>query len=683
MMYLFELGCEEIPARLLMGISDAIRQRFETPLLALGLTPSVRVFSTPRRLAVLVSELPLHTPVRASLQWGPPVAIAYREDGGLSPAGDAFLKRVGVDPSSWEVAEQGGKSKVMVRVSHPPASIAQVLYDVVHGVFDRLPLPVSMRWGGGRGPFLRPIQWVVSVLDDRPLPLFEHRDTLGSIALDAEVVALPLTHSRGHRWLTQGEVPGAGAWVPIPHASQYESVLRAHCVEPDPLCRHDAILRSVPIPRDHWDEALRDELVGLCEWPSILPSHIPSEFAHLPDAPVVACLRKNQKYVTWLVDGRCQPTYWVVVDGLTPRNRDQVARGNEAVLRARLNDVLFFWQEDRRIRLDARVAALDEVVYQEGLGSLGDKVRRLGGVCERIGSMLQLDAEAQQSLQRAAYLCKADLLTGMVQELPDLQGVMGGLYATHDGEASWVAQAISQHYHMTVPSDGVSVGLWMADRLDTVASCFVNGLIPTGSQDPWGVRRAALGVVTAALSWAPSVSISHLVGVSLDGMAPSDEVSASLVLFYQERLRYVLQHTHGIDWDLVVAVTHRADQPLGELVQVAQCLQGWRQHEPAVLKRVSELAIRVQRLAVHHQPGVEVDLPTGDLQWVGPIVTDLLQAPTLTQFIQWPSLMDAYLEAVLIMDDDPHVRAARLGFLNRVHHCFWGVGDFEKVVITS
>ena len=681
MSYLFELGCEEIPARFLSLVSDRIRQRFESAFLALGLAPGCRAFSTPRRMGILVTELPTHTPSREVQQWGPPVAIAYRDDGTLSPAGEAFFKRVAVDPSAWEVVEQGGKQKVMARVNHPPVPIAQLLGSLVHDVFAHLPLPVSMFWGNQRGPFLRPIQWVVSMLDDAPLPLFDGRHTLGSIRLDPEVLALPLTHSRGHRWLTKGDVWGVGAWVPIDHASRYEWVLRDHFVSPDPAERRAQIVREIPIPSEDWDQDLLDELVGLCEWPSVIMSRIPDELYHLPDAPVVECIRKNQKYVTWVVDGRCQPTYWVVVDGLTPVNRDQVTRGNESVLRARLNDVLFFWNEDRRVRLESRVPRLDQVVYQEGLGSLGDKVRRLSGLCDRIASLLSLDEAQQQWVQRAALLCKADLVTGMVQELPALQGVMGGLYATHDGESPHVAKAIAQHYHMTVPHDGVSVTLWLSDRLDTVASCFVNGLIPTGSQDPWGVRRAALGVVLVALSWMPLVSLSDLVGISLEGIAPTDEVRLSLDTFYQDRLRYVLQHTHGFEWDLAVAVTHRMDQPLGEILQAAQCLQGWRQGDPMVLKRVSELAIRVQRLAMQYTPIEAVPLPQDELQMVRPIVDDLAQVPTFTHFIHWPPVMDAYFEAVMMMDEDPRLRDARLGFLHQIHACLARVADWEKVVL--
>jgi len=681
MNYLFELGCEEIPARFLTPLMNLIENRLADACALHQIKPQIQVVATPRRLAVLLSDLPSQTDSREQLVLGPPVSIAYLSNGELGPAGQAFLKRNHTNPTQLLIRVTDGKERIAIIRMDPPQPIQDVIPIMIHSVFENLPLPVAMNWGQARGPFLRPIQWVVSMLGTMVLPLFDSRSTLGSIQLDPAVYEGSLDFSRGHRWRT-GDGSGAGAKVVISDASDYLTSLKDAFVMVDPNERRSTIIDALPIPFHELDDTLLDELVGLCEYPTIISSVIPDEFRTLPDAPVVECIRKNQKYITWMLNGQLHPEYWICVDGLTDQNRNQVAKGNDAVLRARLNDVLFFWNEDCRHRLDSRVPKLDQVIYQEGLGSLGNKVKRLQGLVLRLSDSFQLDSTQRQDVKRAAELCKADLLSGMVQELPALQGVMGGLYAANDGETTNVVGAISQLYQLHVPSDPVATTLWVADRLDTVASCFANGLIPTGSQDPWGVRRAALGIVTALLSSCPLVSFNDVLGWSQNELEMAPTIQSQLATFYIDRLRHILVNQHGLDQDLVQMVTHRMDRAFGDILALAQCIQDWRQSNPLMLKRVTELAIRVQRLAVHYTPSEPVHLPDDDVNLVNPILLDLSHSPTLIQISQWPPIMDSYFEAVMMMDENPRIRSARLGFLNQLSDCFQAMGDWEKVVIS-
>lgn len=681
MNYLFELGCEEIPARFLNPLMDLIENRLTDTGGIHQIKPLIQVYATPRRLAVLLSDLPSHTDSREQLVLGPPASVAYLSNGELGPAGQAFLKRNHTDATKLLIRVTDGKERIAIIRLDPPQPIQDILPVMIHSVFDNLPLPVSMNWGQARGPFLRPIQWVVSMLDTRVLPLFASRSTLGSIQLDPDVYKGSLDFSRGHRWRT-GDGSGVGAMVVISDASDYLTILKDAFVMVDSNERRSTITNALPIPLDELDDTLLDELVGLCEYPTIISSVIPDEFRTLPDAPVVECIRKNQKYITWMLNGRLHSEYWICVDGLTDQNREQVAKGNDAVLRARLNDVLFFWNEDCRYRLDSRVPKLDQVIYQEGLGSLGHKVKRLQGLVLRLSGAFKLDSTQCQDVKRAAELCKADLLSGMVQELPALQGVMGGLYAANDGETPNVVGAISQLYQLHVPSDPVAVTLWVADRLDTVSSCFANGLIPTGSQDPWGVRRAALGVVTALLSSCPLVSFNDVLGWSQNELEMTSTIHSQLATFYMDRLRHILVNHHGLDQDLVQMVTHRMDRAFGDILALAKRIQEWRESAPLILKRVTELAIRVQRLSVHYTPSEPVDLPDDDVNLVRPILLDLSHSPTLTQIAQWPPIMDAYFEAVMMMDENLRIRSARLGFLNQVSDYFQALGDWEKIVIS-
>lgn len=529
---LLEIGTEELPASFVTRALEAM------PGIARELLGQARLshdamqsLGTPRRLALVVTAVADRQEDLSEEVVGPPASVAFDAEGKPTKAGEGFARKQGVDPSALRRVTTDKGEYVAVSKQETGRAAVEVLPEVLSALCARIPFQKSMRWGEGEIAFGRPVHWLVALHGEEEVPF-----DFAGIRAGRE--------SRGHRFLAPEtfQLTDADAYVP--------RLREAHVlVDPDErrrvmevaLARAAQALSGELVP----DPFLVGECASLVEEPHVVPGRFDESFLDLPEGVVVSVMRDHQRYfaVRKPGGGGLLPRYLNVVN--TAEDPATIARGNDRVLRARLADARFFVDEDRKITLAARVPKLDAVVFQAKLGSIGDKVRRL----RTLAPTLLKDTGAAADVDRAAELCKTDLVTLIVGEFPELQGEMGRFYALEQGEPPRAADAIRDHYLPKgagdeVATDSVGAALGVADRADTLVGCFGIGLVPTGSADPFALRRASLGIVRTALDGPMDVSLRELLarahaalteqGVKLK---PADAVLGQLDEFFRARLR--------------------------------------------------------------------------------------------------------------------------------------------------
>ncbi|MCB9627163.1 MAG: glycine--tRNA ligase subunit beta [Sandaracinaceae bacterium] len=527
---LIEVGLEELPASFLAQALSSLRSAAEELFTSARLTPeSIETLGSPRRLALRVRGLPDRQPDRQETVQGPPWAAAFDDAGKPKNGALGFAKKQGVEVDALVAVETERGKYVAANVFEPGRDAAEVLPELLAGLCARITFPKSMRWGEGTFAFGRPVHWLVGLFGTEVVP-FEF----------AGLVAGRTT--RGHRFL-------APQTFDLADATDYEPKLAEAHVIVDMAQKkqrmHDALVAAAT---QHGgvlspDDFLLQECTSLVEEPFVVPGTIAEQFLELPDAVIVSVMRDHQRYfAVRRPDGSLLPTYLNVVNtALAP---EVIAKGNDRVLRARLADAQFFVREDRKTPLASRLTRLDNVTFQTKLGSVGDKIRRIDALARALAPAAGV---AVEQASQAALLCKMDLDTLIVFEFPELQGLMGRHYALAEGLPAEVADAIADHYKPTGASDepaptALASVVAVADRADTLVGCFGIGLVPTGSADPFALRRATLSLVRTAVDGAIDVSITELLAAAYDGfpagiLGPRDEVLAQLDEFVRARLR--------------------------------------------------------------------------------------------------------------------------------------------------
>jgi len=483
--FLVEIGTEELPPKALRRLEQAFAAGIAAGISASALGPvTAQSFATPRRLAVIASNVALRQPTQKIEKRGPPVKVAYDRDGNPTRAALAFADGFGVAVTDLDRLETS-KGEWLVYSGEQVGQEARLLLpQIVEGALASLPIPKRMRWGASEAEFVRPVHWVVMILGDE--------------VIDAEVLGCRSGNStRGHRFHAPDEIE-------ITAVAQYPTLLREKGkVIADFTVRRDRIselatgvasgLGGVAVLQP----SVLDEVTALVEWPVTVTGKFDEQFLKLPPEVLVSTLQDHQRYFPVRgTDGELMPNF-IAISNLESREPDQVRAGNERVVHPRLADAAFFWEQDRAKTLDARRSLLDAVVFERDLGSIGDKSARVATLAESLAKLLNTDPK---DIVRAAQLAKTDLLTEMVGEFPELQGRMGYYYALEDGEPEAVAVAIDEHYRprhagdLLPRSDGGRI-LALADRLDTLAGIFAAGKRPSGNKDPFGLRRQALGLL--------------------------------------------------------------------------------------------------------------------------------------------------------------------------------------------
>jgi glycyl-tRNA synthetase beta chain len=481
---LVELGTEELPPKDLKTLGLAFREGILRGLAGRDLAcGEARWFATPRRLAVLVADVAATAPARQLELLGPPADRARDEHGAWTAAAAGFARKQGVEPDDLELIDTAKGVRLGLRREEAGARTTESIGTIIDEAVAGLPISKRMRWGAHRFEFVRPVHWVVALY--------------GAAVQDCEVFGITAgNRTRGHRFHADRELV-------LAHPGDYEDTLAAAHVIADFEARRQLIRDQIAVEARALgaevvvDEDLLEEVTGLVEWPVALAGSFEERFLAVPAEALVSAMKEHQKYFHVIDgDGRLLP-HFITIANIESRDPAQVIAGNERVIRPRLADAAFFYEQDRQATLASRVAALKDVVFQQDLGTLHDKTSRVQCLVRELADALGAPAE---TCERAAHLAKADLTTELVLEFGDLQGIAGAYYARHDGEADAVATALQQQYWPRfagdrLPEGPVATALALADRLDTLVGIFGIGQPPTGSRDPFALRRASLAVL--------------------------------------------------------------------------------------------------------------------------------------------------------------------------------------------
>jgi glycyl-tRNA synthetase beta chain len=721
--FLLELGTEELPASFVRSSAQQWQRLVPATLAEQSLTnDSINVYATPRRLAVLVKGLPVQQLDREEEVKGPPASSAFK-DGKPTKAAEGFAKKQGVEIDALEVRATDKGDFVFVLKKIPGRKTADILAELVPQWINKLEGKRFMRWADGDLKFPRPIRWMVALLNDTVLPitLVSGSDTVKSDRI-----------SQGHRVLHTPPTPplgkGGTGGVSIPQADDYVECLRAACVEVDRTQRKTQIKAQVEASATKQGgyaditEELLEEVTDLVEWPNAVVGKFDEEFLILPPEVITTIIVTNQRYFPILKspDSPELLPYFITISNGDPAKSAIIAAGNERVVRARLADGQFFYKADLAKPLEDYLPKLETVTFQEDLGTVRAKVDRLCKIASLIVNQLQITEEEQADVARAALLCKADLVTQMVYELPEMQGIMGQKYALASGESEAVATAIFEHYLPRGAGDklpqtltGQIVGI--ADKLDTLVSIFGLGMLPTGSSDPFALRRAANAITN--IIWAAQLPVNlHqlLAEVVAEFTAARPETPGELLdqlyEFFLQRIRTLLQEEKNVDYDLVNAVlgendpeyTERALRDLLDALERALFLQQIRNNQ--TLDLIYETVNRSTRLAaqgdldkielepktavkpelfqksseqafydavVQLVPQTQLSKQTRNYQQLVDSLTEI--APTVSNFFDGP-------ESVLVMDSDPEIKQNRLNLLGLLRNHARVLADFGAIV---
>ncbi len=685
-----EIGTEEIPAGYippaLRQLAKQVARTLEKERLSHGL---IRTAGTPRRLVLRIEALADRQEDISVEVVGPPKARAFDAEGEPTQAAIGFAKGQGIDVSVLRVKSLPKGEYIVADVEHRGRPAAEILGQDLPGIVLGLEFPKSMRWRAEPVRFARPIRWILALLGDDVLPL--------------EVAGLKAgRRTRGHRFLSEGPIE-------IARAADYAGALERGRVMLDPEVRRAHILRDFERlatekgGRVHDDEDLVNEVLYLIEYPTSVCGEFGAEFLDLPAEVVITAMKEHQKYFAVEdAEGRLLP-YFIAVGNSGAQAADEVRRGNERVLEARLDDARFYWQEDLKTNLDEKVESLSKVVWQEKLGTLLEKTERVEALAGDLASALA--PKSREVAVRAARLSKADLVTEMIRdgkEFTKLQGIMGREYARVSGEPDEVAVAIAEHYLPRFAEDriaetvpGALVGI--ADKIDTLVGCFGAGLIPSGSQDPYGLRRQGLGVVRTVIERGFRLSLSDLVARSRElyaGKLGEDAagVDEKVLAFFRTRLDTYLGD-RGFRHDEIDAVLSLyGSDPIDALARV-EALRDFREDPEFqglirvfkrvrnIIKGVGELPeLQKGPLAEESEKKLHASVLTTDKS-IGPLLEERSYSAALKLLVMLRARIDDFFDRVMVMVEDTNLRNNRLALLREVERLFLRVADFSRIVI--
>ena len=686
--FLVEIGTEELPPKSLFTLAQAFAQGIGQGLVGAGVKHGqLEWFATPRRLAVRVPGVADHQPDQDIKRQGPAVANAFDASGQPTRAALGFAASCDVQLEQLQQVE-GPKGKVLQYVGvRPGEATVSLLPGIVNAALSALPIARRMRWGTGEQEFVRPVHWVVMLF--------------GSNVIETSILGIAAgKQSRGHRFHAPQEIA-------ISSPAKYVEVLRqrGHVIV-DADQRRESIREGVTKLAESLggnaviEAALLDEVSALVEWPVPLAGHFDARFLSLPPEVLIATMQDHQRYFPVRgADGQLLNSF-ITVANIESRDPDKVRDGNERVVRPRLADAAFFWETDRKQRLDARCEALRNVTFQNKLGSLFDKSTRVATLASRIAEVIGSDVTAAQ---RAAQLCKCDLLTAMVGEFPELQGLMGRYYAQADGEAADVAAALEEQYRPRfsgdqLPQTPTGIAVSVADKLDTIAGIFSIGQKPSGTRDPFGLRRAALGILRIAVERSLELDLLQLVevAVSLQPVPASPDVANEIWVYLMERLRSsYLEGDAGRSvttemFDAVLASRPHSPLDIDLRLRALEAFLKLPEAESlsAANKRIANIlrkapgdmsgAVETQRLQdpaerqlFEHVISIE--------RAVNPLLARREYATALGHLASLREDIDRFFDSVMVMAEDADVRTNRLALLTRLRAVFVQIADLSHL----
>lgn len=710
--FLVEVGTEELPPKSLRTLELAFAAGIRSGLQSAELTPGeITSFATPRRLTVLVKKLPAQQPDQPIKRRGPPLTAAFDAAGQPTRAALAFAQSCGVALEALQRLDEGKGTFLFFIATKAGAGVRELLPAIVQSALDALPIARRMHWGSGTAEFVRPVHWLLMLYGKEVIP-----------ATVLDTAAGDLT--RGHRF-------HAPRPLRVSSPGAYERTLRERgFVVASFDQRRESIRERVMKAaaelggRALIGEELLDEVTSLVEWPVPVTGRFDARFLSLPREVLISTLQDHQRYFA-VEDpqGHLLPNF-ITVSNIESRDPAKVVEGNERVVRPRLADAAFFWEQDRKQPLAERRERLDAVTFQARLGSLGDKTRRVRLLAGEIAAAL---GKPRAESERAAELCKCDLLTAMVGEFPELQGVMGAYYALADGEAPEVAVAIREHYLPRaagdeLPATHAGIAVAVADKLDTLAGIFAIREKPTGTRDPFGLRRAALGVLRILIEEGLDLDLRHCIDLALESVlsdierigkaaqpkpgaqapVPAATLAMEVYDFIMERLRaYYLEgatatsttgSAHITTEMFDAALATRPSSPVDFDARLKALSAFLELEEAASLTAANKRIANILRKAPEKPNGeVEVeslreaaevrlfDAMRSLRDAVSAAIEQREYANALGRLAQLRPAIDAFFDEVMVMDENPQLRANRLALLAQLHGLFYGIADLSRL----
>jgi glycyl-tRNA synthetase beta chain len=674
--FLLEIGTEEIPARFIMKglaiLQDALSGFLSSSSINHG---PIHQYATPRRLTLLIEDVAEKQEDRTVTTVGPPKNVAYDENGSPTKAAIGFAKSLNIGVSNLEITETDKGEYISATIEEKGLPAPDCLADAIPKLISSLQLPKSMRWGDSSIRFFRPIHWIIALYGDSVIPF--------------EIEGIKTSNiSYGHRFLS----PSA---IKISRPEDYLSELTRNHVIADIKKRQGLIesgIQQCQTEKDckvHEDRELLETVTNLVEYPTVVVGSFDDKYLALPKELPITVMRSHQKYFsTENNEGNLLP-YFLVVSNTKPENNETVRIGAERVLRARLEDAQFYYTEDQKQPLIEHVEKLKNVTFQEKLGSLYDKTERVSSLCAFIASQCKITGT--DKIIRAAKLAKADLVTGVVSEFPELQGYMGMTYAMNSGEDHEVAEAIQEHYLPRFAGDSLPSGtigkiISLADKMDNIASFFFLGYIPTGSEDPYALRRQAAGIIHILKSGGYTLSLNLLAHSALKSLESSEEKRSNLareiIQFFHQRLEGILLG-EGYRHDLISAILSHDQTDIHDVNRRLKLLAALKNTSsfPNLLiaaKRVYNILSKTDPLEL--QESMLTEQAERELLEATRSIEEKLSSTAYQSLFEFEVPVNTFFDKVLVMDRDPSVRDNRLALLQSVKKIFDSLGNFSKIV---
>ena len=722
---LIEIGCEEIPASWLPGLTRDVAKRLDARLADARLETDAPAesYSTPRRLTARVAKLAERQTDHEELVTGPPVSAAYKPDGEPTPAATGFARKYGVEIDALERTETPRGTYLAYRVRQRGKATVDVLADVMGGLLRDLTFPKQMRWdayledGKGDLVFARPIRWLILLYGGRVVPFVIRRTEIAQGPLVQDIRSGPNTY--GHRFLTTSG--RAGRAIKVKTFDDYQARLLENFVILDRGERESKIRRELETHARRLggrvsgvvaaQSSLLQEVPDLVEYPSIIAGHFPVEFLHLPEEVLTTTMIHHQHYFPVVdEDGKLKPAF-LAVTNMQPEKPEIIARNSERVLTARLRDARFFWDEDRKASLESRIDRLSTILFHKKLGSYRAKADRVAALAEWIAREAFQKPDAAVNAARAGRLAKADLATDMVREFTELQGTMGGIYAREEGQPEPVWKSIYYHYlpaavEAEAPPSRQQLGsaavAWaavaLADKLDSVAGMFAAGERPTGSRDPLGLRRQAQGAVKILadlpelMGVTARIELWNLVVQASSSWAPSEEIQQALRTFLRERVIYLFEQ-RGFDVRNIRAVVPQSLERF-DMVEAKKKLEALVQMSGSVaLQAVAQLFKRVKNITKGVSSGGTVDGSVlkepaeaeliRSIEATEPKIrsavarSDYKQAFQAIEALRGP--VAQFFDDVLVMAEDERLRTARLALVAHLRDLIVDIADISEI----
>ena len=689
--YLLEIGTEEIPAKFMASalkqLEDLAAKKFHEQRIKYA---SIRTMGTPRRLALLVQGLAEQEEDWRQEVRGPAKKAAFDGAGRPTKAALGFARAQGVAVENLVVKEIGNGAYLFAMKEVKGRAAAKVLAEIVPQLISEINFPKPMRWGEQELRFARPIRWLVSLFDEQIIPL--------------EIAGLQADRiTRGHRFLGEERIM-------LKYPQTYEQQLKENYVLVDQEARKEECWRQISEEaakiqgKVELDEKLLEEVTYLLEWPTALRGSFAAEYLKLPEEVVITPMREHQRYFPVREQGGNLLNCFITVRNGNSEHLDLVRVGNEKVLKARLADARFFWAEDLKVKLEDYLPRLEKLVFQESLGTVAQKTERVRKTVTQLAEKLQLERTVTEDACRAARLAKADLVTNMVGEFPELQGIMGRYYALHAGEKEVVAQAILEHYQPRFAGDALPSCLAgalvsIADKMDTLAGCFAIGIEPTGSQDPYALRRQALGVCLILLEHQLELGLDELIGIALanyQGLVSEaqlgEQTRAKIKEFFQARLKNILSEK-GHQYDVIEAVLAVEAGNLLTTLFRAEALSQMKDEEN--FRALLTSFTRAYNLTKEKKSGqikscyfedqTERDFYEAlgkTTEKLKPLLAQRDFRGVLQELSALTGFVNDFFTAVMVMTEEKNVRENRLGLLAWLVNLTQNVGDLSKIVIS-